>query len=118
MRPWRCGLAEGIDARCIRVDLGNPSTIEDAAAAIEADFGRLDISVNNAGITDRSDGQPGAASMEAVRRVFETNFFGRLAATQAMLPLLQKSASARIVNVSSGSALSRITAIRTGSSPI
>jgi NAD(P)-dependent dehydrogenase (short-subunit alcohol dehydrogenase family) len=37
-----------------------------------------------------------------VRHVFDTNFFGVLAVTQAVLPLLHKSASARIVNVSSG----------------
>ena len=34
--------------------------------------------------------------------MFDTNFFGTLAVTQAMMPLLQKSSSARIVNVSSG----------------
>ena len=44
----------------------------------------------------------GAASLEAVRRTFDTNFFGTLAVTQAMLPLLKKSATGRIVNVSSG----------------
>jgi NAD(P)-dependent dehydrogenase (short-subunit alcohol dehydrogenase family) len=62
----------------------------------------LDILVNNAGISDRNDGPPSTASIEAVRRVFETNFFGALMVTQAMLPLLRKSPSARVVNVSSG----------------
>jgi NAD(P)-dependent dehydrogenase (short-subunit alcohol dehydrogenase family) len=60
------------------------------------------VLVNNAGITDRADGPPGSAKLDAVRRVFETNFFGTHAVTQAMLPLLRKSASARIVNHSSG----------------
>jgi NAD(P)-dependent dehydrogenase (short-subunit alcohol dehydrogenase family) len=64
----------------------------------------LEISrqVARAGITGRQDGPPGKASLDAVRRVFDTNFFGALAVTQAMLPLLRKSASGRIVNVSSG----------------
>ena len=58
--------------------------------------------VNNAGIADRADGPPGKASIDAVRRVFDVNFFGTLAVTQATLPLLRKSPSGRIVNVSSG----------------
>lgn len=58
--------------------------------------------VNNAGISDPADGSPGSASLDAVRRIFETNFMGALALTQAMLPLLRRSANARIVNVSSG----------------
>jgi NAD(P)-dependent dehydrogenase (short-subunit alcohol dehydrogenase family) len=94
--------SEGIDAHCINIDLGKPATIEAAGSAILADYGRLDILVNNAGISDRNDGPPSTASIEAVRRVFETNFFGALMVTQAMLPLLRKSPSARVVNVSSG----------------
>jgi NAD(P)-dependent dehydrogenase (short-subunit alcohol dehydrogenase family) len=94
--------ANGIDARFIHIDLGQPATIQAAAAAIEATSARLDILVNNAGITDRADGPPSKASINAVRRVFDTNFFGTLAVTQAMLKLLRQSPSARIVNVSSG----------------
>ena len=89
--------AEGIDARFVHVDLSKPATIQAAAAAIEADHGRLDVLVNNAGIVDRADGPPSTASIDAVRRVFDTNLFGPLAVTQAMLPLLGKSASARVV---------------------
>jgi NAD(P)-dependent dehydrogenase (short-subunit alcohol dehydrogenase family) len=53
-------------------------------------------------VTDRADGPPSKTRIEAVRSVFDTNFFGTLAVTQAMLPLLRKSLSGRIVNVSSG----------------
>lgn len=94
--------ADGIDARFVHIDLADPATITDAATAIDRDHGRLDVLVNNAGISDRADGPPSTASIDAVRRTFETNFFGTLAVTQAMLPLLRKSASARIVNVASG----------------
>jgi NAD(P)-dependent dehydrogenase (short-subunit alcohol dehydrogenase family) len=94
--------SEGIDARFIQFDLTDVVTIRAAAATIEAEFGWLDVLVNNAGITDRADGAPSTASLEAIRRIFDTNFFGTLAATQAMLPLLRRSQSARIVNVSSG----------------
>jgi NAD(P)-dependent dehydrogenase (short-subunit alcohol dehydrogenase family) len=95
-------VAEGIDVRFILIDLAQPTTIQAAAAAIGAEHGRLDVLVNNAGIVDRADGPPSKASLDAVRRVFDTNFFGTLAVTQAMLPLVRKSAAGRIVNVSSG----------------
>ena len=94
--------AKGFDARYVRIDLNDPSTITRAAADIETQEGRLDLLVNNAGITSAGDGSPGVANLDAVRRTFETNFFGTLAVTQAMLPLLKRSASARIVNLSSG----------------
>jgi NAD(P)-dependent dehydrogenase (short-subunit alcohol dehydrogenase family) len=94
--------AEGIDVRFVHIDLVKPASIQSAAATIEDDYGRLDVLVNNAGIADRADGPPSKANIDAVRRTFETNFFGTLAVTQAMLPLLRKSPSARIVNVSSG----------------
>lgn len=93
---------EKINARCIALDVCHRHTIDAAAARIEAEYGRLDVLVNNAGITDKADGPPSRTSIEAVRRVFETNVFGALAVTQAMLPLLRKSNSPRIVNVSSG----------------
>ena len=48
--------------------------------------------VNNAGIIDPADGAPGSADMAAVRRVFDTNFFGALAVIQAFLPLVRRSA--------------------------
>jgi len=57
--------------------------------------------VNNAGIADAQDGPPATAELDAVRRIFDVNFFGTVAVTQAMLPLLRKSQSARIVNLSS-----------------
>src|ERR1700686_1661314 len=54
----------------------------------------------------RSRGRPrllmATSSIDAVRGVFDTNFFGSLAITQAMLPLLRKSAAGRVVNLSSG----------------
>jgi NAD(P)-dependent dehydrogenase (short-subunit alcohol dehydrogenase family) len=94
--------AEGLDARYIELDVVRPSTIEAAAATVTNEFRRLDVLVNNAGINDPADGPPSTTNREAVRRVMDTNFFGALAVTQSMLPLLRKSAAARVVNVSSG----------------
>jgi NAD(P)-dependent dehydrogenase (short-subunit alcohol dehydrogenase family) len=93
---------EGLDVRFLSLDVTQPETVEAAAATIRAELQRLDVLVNNAGIGDRGDGPPGTADIDAVRRVMETNFFGVLAVTRAMLPLLRASAAGRIVNVSSG----------------
>ncbi|AMY68911.1 SDR family oxidoreductase [Frigidibacter mobilis] len=93
--------AQGLNVQAIRLDVTEPNSIDAAAKVIAAGQARLDILVNNAGIVDPEDGPPGKASVDAVRRIFETNFFGALAVTQAMLPLLQRADAARIVNLSS-----------------
>ena len=85
----------------MRVDLLDPSVIAVAADTIGANGGALDVLVNNAGIVSKGDGPPGKVDVAAVRCAFETNFFGTLAVTQAMLPLLRRSASAMVVNQSS-----------------
>jgi len=92
---------EGLDARFVQLDVTDDASIEQAAAAIAATHGRLDILVNNAGIGDPADGPPASASIEAARRIFDTNFFGALRVTQTMLPLLRQAPAARIVNMSS-----------------
>ncbi len=94
--------AEGLDVHFLQIDITQQATITAAASTITANFGRLDILVNNAGINDPADGPPSTVSLDAVERVFRTNFLGAVAVTQAVLPLLRKAGSARIVNVSSG----------------
>jgi NAD(P)-dependent dehydrogenase (short-subunit alcohol dehydrogenase family) len=92
---------EGIDVRFVAIDLSDSAVLRAAAADIEANEGRIDILVNNAGVALQGDGLPGSADLDAVRRTFETNFFGTLAVTQALLPLVKRSKAGRIVNVSS-----------------
>jgi NAD(P)-dependent dehydrogenase (short-subunit alcohol dehydrogenase family) len=93
---------EGADARFVRLDVTDQQTIVAAARDIAEHEERLDVLVNNAGIGAAGDSAPGTADLDAVRRIFDTNFFGALAVTQAMLPLLRRGTSARIVNISSG----------------
>src|SRR3984885_11625870 len=94
--------AQGTDAHFIELDVTRPEIIAKAAERIRVQFGRLDILVNNAGVHAQGDGPPGVVDQDAVRRALEVNFFGVLAVTQAMLPLVRNSASGRIVMVSSG----------------
>ncbi len=94
--------ADNLDVRFVELDLDRVETFAATAALIASDYGYLDILINNAGIADHADGPPSTASMEAVERIFHVNFFQTLALTQALLPLLRKAPSARIVNVSSG----------------
>ena len=92
--------AEGIDARPVPLDVTNKNSIAQAARWIEAQFGRLDILVNNAGIGEWGS-RPSDADLAKVREVYDTNLFGPMAVTQAMLPLLRRSRRGRIVNVTS-----------------
>jgi NAD(P)-dependent dehydrogenase (short-subunit alcohol dehydrogenase family) len=92
----------GADAHHVALDVTDESTIAKAAAWIESEYGKLDILVNNAGIA-RGDGtgRPTETTLHTLRTVFETNVFGVVAVTNAMLPLLRHAPAARIVNVSS-----------------
>jgi NAD(P)-dependent dehydrogenase (short-subunit alcohol dehydrogenase family) len=93
---------EGSDVRYLHIDLIDLPTITVAAETIATNYGRLDILVNNAGMAAASDGSATSATLDAIEQVLRVNFIGSVAVTQAMLPLLRKSPSARIVNVSSG----------------
>lgn len=89
------------DVRLIHIDLTDSNSQKSAAEQIRKDSGFLDGLINNAGIcTDYAP--PTTASLEALREHFETNFFGTIAVTQSMLPLLRLGKGKVIVNVSTG----------------
>jgi NAD(P)-dependent dehydrogenase (short-subunit alcohol dehydrogenase family) len=94
--------AEGADAHFILLDVTKAETIAKAEETIRSKYGRIDILVNNAGIVAKGDGPPSLVDPQAVRDTLEVNFYGVLAVTQAMLPLVRNSPSGRIVMVSSG----------------
>lgn len=97
---------EGLDAAAVTLDVTDPVSVGAAAEAIQSRFGRLDVLINNAGVLI-DDLPPSQLSSEALLRTFETNVFGVVRVTQAMLPLLRRSAAARIVNL--GSAMGSLT---------
>lgn len=85
-----------------QLDVTDSASIAATAAEVHRAYGRLDVLVNNAGISGGPDDRPHAAELDRVREIFETNLFGVMAVTNAMLPLLRRSDHGRIVNVSSG----------------
>ena len=92
---------EGIDAHGLTLDVTHAPSAERARTLIEEQYGRLDILVNNAGVMHDVTLKPSGTPVETVKVTFETNFFGAIEVTQALLPLLCKSEAGRIVNVSS-----------------
>jgi len=94
--------ARGIDARHLLLDVTDNDSITRAAKLVTDEHGRLDILVNNAAITGGWDvGAPSQTPLDALRAVYETNVFGIVALTNALLPLLRQAPAGRIVNVSS-----------------
>lgn len=93
---------EGFGVEFILVDVTDEKTIEAAAKYVEETFGKLDILINNARIAVEYGLEPGEIDLEKIRQTFDTNFFGVIAVTKHFLPLVKKSDSGRIVNVSSG----------------
>ncbi|OLY93170.1 NAD(P)-dependent dehydrogenase, short-chain alcohol dehydrogenase family [Cnuella takakiae] len=88
--------------QAIEIDVTNPASILSAKNIIEKEQGKLDILINNAGISGAYPQQAMDAPAEGIQEVFDTNFFGVIHVTQAFLELLKKSDSPRISNITSG----------------
>jgi NAD(P)-dependent dehydrogenase (short-subunit alcohol dehydrogenase family) len=93
--------AGGVDAFGVPLDVTDDASATAAAQLIEQRAGRLDVLVNNAGIVGGMPQEPTGVDPEIIRTVVETNVIGVVRVTNAMLPLLRRSAAPRIVNMSS-----------------
>ena len=97
--------SHGIKAEAIAFDAANPDSFPAIYDHINQTYGKLDILVNNAGVfrEDIASGEKTALTIsnDMLKDTFQTNFFGVVSLTQTLLPLLKKSPSARIVNLSS-----------------
>ncbi|WP_205471893.1 SDR family NAD(P)-dependent oxidoreductase [Nocardioides sp. SYSU D00038] len=92
--------AEGLDTFGVPLDVTDDGSVAAAAALLE-EQGGLDVLVNNAAITGGLPQEPSRVSPEQVLAVVDTNVVGVIRVTNAMLPLLRRAPSPRIVNVSS-----------------
>jgi NAD(P)-dependent dehydrogenase (short-subunit alcohol dehydrogenase family) len=89
------------DVRPHQLDVTDQASVDRIAATIEADFGRLDTLVNNAGVGNFDVGAV-APDFDRVQLVLDTNLLGAWRLASACVPLLRRSPRGRIVNVSSG----------------
>jgi len=94
------GLPGGVEVR--QLDVSDAGSVEKLAASVEEDFGRLDVLVNNAAISN-DDGQSGAeADLDRVREAMEANLFGAWRLCEVAIPHMRREGYGRIVNVSTG----------------
>ena len=94
---------EGLPIRVVQLDVTDDSSVKNAVDHIISEAGRIDILVNNAGY-----GLGGALEdivMEEIKSQYETNLFGLIRVTQAVLPTMRKQRSGRIINISSGNGI-------------
>lgn len=93
-------LDSGFRASSVVVDVSQPTTVNAAVSEVLAEYGRIDVLVNNAGITD-GDQQPSSADPDLVREVLDVNVLGAWHCCSAVLPTMREAGYGRIVNLSS-----------------
>ncbi|MBP1737200.1 MAG: short-chain dehydrogenase [Oscillospiraceae bacterium] len=91
----------GISASSLVMDIADEKSVQEAAAAVEKQFGKLDVLINDAARLAAGD-LVETQSIDEIRQVFDTNVIGTWNVTQKFIPLLRKSDHGRIVDVSSG----------------
>ena len=91
--------AEGIDIRVSALDVCDPASIKDAVDAVLREAGQIDVLINNAGRGDL--GAVELATHEQLTGMFETNVYGPIRMSQAVLPSMRARGSGTIVNISS-----------------
>ena len=91
--------AQNMDVRFVALDVTRQESIDAACAQVMDEVGRLDILINNAGISVDSTAQ---VTVQGLRQVYETNVFGVFAVTRSFLPLLIQARPSIVANISSG----------------
>jgi len=88
--------------KAIEIDVTNPESVLAAKTVVENEKGKLDILINNAGVLGINPQTTTETTVDNIKEVFETNFFGVISVTQIFLDLLKKSDRPRISNITSG----------------
>ena len=88
--------ASTLGGQFVQLDVTDDVSVESALRSIDEREGRLDVLVNNAGVSSTGD-----VNGPVALRVFDTNAIGLIRVTQAALPLLERSENPVVVNVSS-----------------
>jgi NAD(P)-dependent dehydrogenase (short-subunit alcohol dehydrogenase family) len=95
-------VAEGLDVRAYALDVTRDDSVHALKDALEQEYGRLDVLINNAAAYVDWTEKATTADLQASHAIFETNLFGAWRTIQILLPLIRRSSHGRIVNVSSG----------------
>lgn len=99
-------LSENLPVSYCPLDVTDSDSIQRLVHFVKTQSGQLEILVNNAGIFidphDPDDASIFRASLDTIRRTYETNVYGPLQLCQALIPLMQAKRYGRVVNVSSG----------------
>lgn len=93
--------ADTLHVRFVPIDVTSDASVAAAVADIEAHEGHIDTLINNAGITGKAVSTEQLTGQDA-SEIFETNVVSIVRVTSAFLPLLKKSTSPAVINVSSG----------------
>ena len=91
--------ANGQTLDIVQADVATPGGREAMVQAVRNTFGGLDVLINNAGIG--ATGHFAESSPDVLRSIMETNFFGTVETTRAVLPMLIEGKTPAVVNVSS-----------------
>ena len=94
---------EGLPIRVVQLDVTDDNSVKNAIDHITSEAGRIDVLVNNAGYA--LGGAFEDLAMGEIKSQYETNLFGLIRVTQAVLPTMKKQRSGRIINLSSGAGL-------------
>src|SRR2546428_8407904 len=91
---------EKLPLKIVQLDVTDDGSVKNAMQSITDEANRIDVLVNNAGYP--LGGAFEDLAMEEIKAQFETNLFGVIRVTQAVLPIMRKQKSGIIVNISSG----------------
>ena len=99
-RAAAAGLSGGVAVH--QLDVADPASVEGLARSVEEEYGRLDVLVNNAAISN-DEGQSGVdADLDRVKEALEANLFGAWRLCELAIPMMRRNGYGRIVNVSTG----------------